>query len=156
MLIIFKSKYNTWCIKNDFESKLPKVVKSRKDAKAAEDCSKQSSLDPHLEERCKETFVPYSDSLFREAAIEWLIATDQVFFLNFLNILFSISDFKMQPLQAFDHPSFHKMIDVAARATKGINIPNRKASRKHIIALFKKNLDNLHLKLTVRLSLVLL
>jgi len=67
-----------WCSKNNFESKLPKAVKARKDAKVAEDRSKQSSLDPHLEERRKETFVPYSDSLFREAAIEWLIATDQV------------------------------------------------------------------------------
>jgi hypothetical protein len=67
--------------KNTFKSKLPKAVKSRKNAKAAaEDRSKQSSLDPHLEERHKETFVPYSDSLFREAAIEWLIATDQVSF----------------------------------------------------------------------------
>lgn len=62
----------------------------------------------------------------------------------------------MQPLQAFDHASFHKMIDIAARATKGINIPNRKASRKHIIELFKKNLDNLRLKLTVSLIGLLL
>jgi hypothetical protein len=60
----------------------------------------------------------------------------------------------MQPLQALDHPSFQKMIDVAARATKGINIPNRKATRKYIIELFKKNLDKLRLKLKVRLSLV--
>lgn len=81
--IFFKSNYNTWCKKNNFESKLPKVVKSRKDAKtAAEDHSKQSSLDPHFEERRKETFVPYSDSLFREAAIEWLIETDQVSFVS--------------------------------------------------------------------------
>ena len=78
-ILQFKSKYNVWCNKNDFESKLPKAIKTRKDAKAAEDRSKQSSLDPHLEERRKETFVPYSDSLFREAAIEWLVATDQVF-----------------------------------------------------------------------------
>jgi hypothetical protein len=153
-LIIFKSKYNSWCIKNNFESKLPKAVKSRKDAKTAEDRSKQSSLDPHLEEQQKEIFVPYSDSLFREAAIEWLIATDQVIF-NLFYLSFLISDFKMQPLQALEHPSFHKMIDVAARATKGVEIPNRKASRKHIIELFKKNLDNLRLKITVRFSLVL-
>lgn len=25
-----------------------------------------------------ETFVPYSDALFRKTAVEWLIATDQV------------------------------------------------------------------------------
>jgi hypothetical protein len=61
---------------------------------AAEDHSKpeQSSLDPHLQERPghKETFDLYSDSLFREAAIEWLIATDQVIF-NLVDRSFSIS-----------------------------------------------------------------
>ena len=62
----------------------------------------------------------------------------------------------MQPLQALEHSSFHNMIDIAARATKGITIPNRKASRKHIIELFKKTLKSLRLKLTVRFLLVLL
>jgi hypothetical protein len=71
-----KAKYDSWCAKNNFETKLPKAVKARKAAQEAEDHSKQSSLDPHLEER--KTFIPYSDSLFREAAIEWLISTDQV------------------------------------------------------------------------------
>jgi hypothetical protein len=46
-----KSKYNSWCDKNNFKSRLPEAVKSQKDAKAAEDCSKQSSLNPHLEEQ---------------------------------------------------------------------------------------------------------
>ena len=46
------------------KSKLPKAVKSWKDAKAAEDHSKQLSLDPHLEEQRKEIFIPYSDLLF--------------------------------------------------------------------------------------------
>jgi hypothetical protein len=41
------------------------------------------------------------------------------------------------------------MIDIAARATKGVKIPNCKATRKHIINLFKKNLDELHIKITV-------
>ena len=104
---------------------------------AAKDCSKQSSLNSHLEERHKEILIPYSDSLLREAAIEWLIVTDQVIFI-FFNLSLSMSDFKMQPLQALDHLSFQKMIDIAARTTKGINIPNCKATRKHIIELFKK------------------
>jgi hypothetical protein len=56
---------------------------------------------------------------------------------------------KMQPIQAFDHPSFKNMIDVAARATKGVNIPGRKVTRKHVIELFKKNLHNLRLKIMV-------
>ena len=58
----------------------------------------------------------------------------------------------MQPLQALEHASFHKIIDIAACATKGINIPNRKANCKHIIKLFKKNLDKLCLKLMVSLT----
>ena len=60
----------------------------------------------------------------------------------------------MQPLQAFDHPSFQKMIDITARATKDINIPNQKATRKHIIEVFKKNLDQLRIRFSVRISFV--
>ena len=58
--------------------------------KATEDCSKQSSFDPHLEEQPKEKFVPCSDSLFEEAVIEWLIVTDQVNYYLF-NISFSLN-----------------------------------------------------------------
>jgi hypothetical protein len=53
------------------------MVKAQKDAKRA--AEQQSTLDPHLEERpVKEHVIPYSDNLFREAAIEWLVSTDQV------------------------------------------------------------------------------
>lgn len=64
-------------MKNSFESKLPKDVKAQKEAaNAATRSEEQSSLDPHLRE--KERVIPYSDKVFREAATEWLIATDQV------------------------------------------------------------------------------
>ena len=45
--------------------------------KASEDAHRmtQDTLDGHLP---SERVVPYSDKVFREAAIEWLIATDQV------------------------------------------------------------------------------
>ena len=36
----------------------------------------QQRLDPHLRER--EPVIPYLDTCFCEAAIEWLVATDQV------------------------------------------------------------------------------
>jgi hypothetical protein len=66
-------------MKNDFETKLPKVLKARREQKLAEDRLKQTSIDPHLEERVpKERVIPYSDSLFRQTALEWLIETDQV------------------------------------------------------------------------------
>lgn len=74
---IFKGTYNNWCTQNNFESKLPKTVKAQ--TAAANKDKKQSQLDPHLQERVPKTrVVPYSDELFRQAAIEWLVATDQV------------------------------------------------------------------------------
>lgn len=60
-------------------SKLPQDVAQRK-----EDADKlrQSALDPHLRERAEpERVAKYSDDQFRQAAIEWLIATDQVCFI---------------------------------------------------------------------------
>jgi hypothetical protein len=53
-----------------------------KAAKAARQKANQTFLDGHLKEVPKsEQVTPYSDATFREAAIEWLIATDQVIFL---------------------------------------------------------------------------
>lgn len=57
----------------------------------------------------------------------------------------------MQPVQALDHPSFKKMVNIAACAMKGIKIPGCKATCKHIIELFKKNLDSLQIKITVNI-----
>jgi hypothetical protein len=55
---------------------LPKDAKQRR--KEAE-ADKQQRIDPHLVEiPQKERVVPYSDNLFRDAAIEWLVSTDQV------------------------------------------------------------------------------
>jgi hypothetical protein len=34
-----------------------------------------------------------------------------------------------KPIQALEHASFHKMIGIAARASKGVTIPNRRATR---------------------------
>ena len=55
---------------NGFTSKLPGDVAAEK-KKAAQ---AQQTIDVHMTER----IIPYSDQLFRKAAIEWLIATDQV------------------------------------------------------------------------------
>ncbi|KZP09480.1 hypothetical protein FIBSPDRAFT_759939, partial [Athelia psychrophila] len=54
-----------------------------------------------------------------------------------------------QPIQAFEHLSFKRMIDVAARAVNGVVIPNRKATRAEIIDLFKCQLTRLKERLTV-------
>ena len=51
--------------------------------------------------------------------------------------------FSLQLIQALTHAAFKNMIDIAARATCGVKIPGRKATRAHIISLFKQNLMNL-------------
>lgn len=67
-------------------SKLPGDVKKRKEA--AEEVTR--TLDCDLREmKTSERVVPYSDKLFRQAAIEWLVATDQVGNLVFLLSFFS-------------------------------------------------------------------
>jgi hypothetical protein len=73
--------YRAWCKKNNFESKLEEDVLARKkaatDAEEAKAKLHQKTLDPHLHDK-SERVVPYSDSAFRDAALEWLIATNQV------------------------------------------------------------------------------
>ncbi|KAJ7864517.1 hypothetical protein B0H13DRAFT_1637687, partial [Mycena leptocephala] len=44
---------------------------------------------------------PFTDGIFTEAAIEWLIDTDQ-------------------PIDALTHPKLKVMIDIAARATESL------------------------------------
>ncbi|KAG1908525.1 uncharacterized protein F5891DRAFT_937641, partial [Suillus fuscotomentosus] len=104
-------KYRQWAKEHSFESMLPGDVKARKEkAKQA-----QRTINSHLTERkLSERVIPYLDKLFKRAAIEWLVATDQ-------------------PIQALEHPKFQEMIDVASRATNGVKIPGRKATRAEII-----------------------
>ncbi|KAG2362234.1 hypothetical protein BDR07DRAFT_1376667 [Suillus spraguei] len=56
--------------------------------------------------------------------IEWLVATDQ-------------------PIQALQHPKFREMVDIAARATNGVKIPKRQATRAEIMRTFKNHLTRL-------------
>ncbi|PCH39211.1 hypothetical protein WOLCODRAFT_85170, partial [Wolfiporia cocos MD-104 SS10] len=72
-----RAEYLKWCKENKFQSTLPRDMKQRCDQMKA---NLQSSLDSHLWERppLKEHVMPYSDVLFREAAVEWLVVTDQV------------------------------------------------------------------------------
>jgi len=69
----FADKYRKWAKEHSFESMLPGDVKARKEN------ATQQSINAHLTERkLGERVVPYSDKLFKKAAIEWLVATDQV------------------------------------------------------------------------------
>ncbi|KAK6969475.1 putative AC transposase [Favolaschia claudopus] len=118
--------YHRWAKKNDFESALPSDRRAKKEAEAKDT---QPTLDQHLREKPEqEVIIPYSDALFREAAIEWLVATDQ-------------------PIDALENPKFVNMIDIAARAKNGVRLPKKKATRKGIINLFQERMDNLRKKL---------
>jgi hypothetical protein len=64
--------------------------------------------------------------------------------VNILNF-----DANAKPIQALEHPKFKEMIDVASRATKGVKIPGRKATRAEIIRTFKDHLTKLKVKLNV-------
>jgi hypothetical protein len=56
-------------------SKLPGDIKKRKEA--VERATR--TLDQDLvEKKLSDRVIPYSDKLFRQASIEWLVATDQV------------------------------------------------------------------------------
>lgn len=132
VLIFFQGKYRRWAAGATFESKLPGDVKKRKEA--AETITR--TLDRELKEKIlTERVVPYSDKLFRQASIEWLVATDQ-------------------PIQALEHPKFKEMIDVASRATNGVKIPGRKATRAEIKCVFKGHLTKLKVRLNVSVLIV--
>ncbi|KAH7924808.1 hypothetical protein BV22DRAFT_1012537, partial [Leucogyrophana mollusca] len=123
--------YHTWCDKNGFESKLPDDVKKRKEAIALAN-AKQARIDGHLREPAPtERVIPYTDALYREASCEWLIETNQ-------------------PIQAVDHPKFRLMIDIASRATNGVIVPNRNATRREIMDMFKRQMTKLKERLNVR------
>ncbi|KAF5314033.1 hypothetical protein D9611_006951 [Ephemerocybe angulata] len=117
-----EGKYNSWCLKNNYESKLPGAVKAGKEAlEVAEGW--QGTLDDAVEENAN--IIPYTRALFEEAAEDWLIETGQ-------------------PLDALSHPRFHYMVDVASRAMNGVKVPEKRATRAHLIARFKKNMSELH------------
>ncbi|KAG1828240.1 hypothetical protein EV424DRAFT_1318507 [Suillus variegatus] len=123
----FVGKYRKWAKANSFTSKLPGDVAAEKKKVT----QAQQTIDVHVTE-CKisERVIPYSDQLFRKAAIEWLITTDQ-------------------PIQALEHPRFKEMMDVASRATQGVKILGRKATRAEIMRMFKTHLTRLKKKLNV-------
>jgi len=72
--------YHKWCKAKNFDSMLPQDVKDRKTAAALTKANaEQMTIDGHLQPIiCNNMVIPYSDSLFREATIEWLVSTNQV------------------------------------------------------------------------------
>ncbi|KAJ7190286.1 hypothetical protein GGX14DRAFT_343158, partial [Mycena pura] len=127
-------KYHRWAKNKDFISALAGDNKEAKLKAEADAGPSQTTLDASLRGiplKEKEKIIPYSDAVFREAAIEWLIATDQ-------------------PIDALDHPKFRNMIEISARAKNGVVIPGRKATRDEIMDIFKRSMEQLKAKLNVR------
>jgi hypothetical protein len=64
---------------------LPEDTEARRKA-LAENLLRQSSVNDHFKPALLvDKPQPYSDQLFKEAAIEWLIATNQVLVHSFMN-----------------------------------------------------------------------
>lgn len=54
-----------------------------------------------------------------------------------------------QPIEDLEHPTFKNVVDIAARATNDVILPNRRQTWHAIIDLFKQNLTNLCKRLLV-------
>ena len=74
---------------------LPKDAEKRcKDVRT----TNQSLLDPHLWEKPrKEKMSPYTDEVFCDAAIEWLVSTGQVCNSNFSNLVLLLMKITANP-----------------------------------------------------------
>ncbi|KAJ6540238.1 hypothetical protein B0H10DRAFT_1719840, partial [Mycena sp. CBHHK59/15] len=130
--------YHKWAKKVGFTSALPKDQRAQKQKEAVEALQSQLTLDGHLKEMSpKEKIIPYSHEAFQQAAIEWLVATDQ-------------------PIDTLEHEKFQEMIDIASHAKDGVRIPSRKSTHEEIIDLFKRCMEQLKAKLNVRVFSIIL
>jgi len=75
-LLSLKGIYLDWAKKNQFQSMLPKDAQRHCDTAVAD---YQTHLNPHLKELpIKEHVTLYTDEVFLNVTIEWLVLTDQV------------------------------------------------------------------------------
>ena len=134
-------------------SKLPGDVKRCKEAEE----HVIRTLDPDFREKKIEQRIPYLNKSFHRAAVEWLVATDQVSTSILLYIVILISS---QPIQALEHTKFKELIDIASCATNGVKIPGQKITWGDIKQMFKEHITKLKTQLNVsiftnNLSLIL-
>ncbi|KAF8810031.1 hypothetical protein BYT27DRAFT_7034719, partial [Phlegmacium glaucopus] len=97
--------YEKWAKSTGFLSMLPKDSAAQKVAEVAAVAKlHQGRVDQHFEPvKPGDKPSPYSDKIFRDAAIQWLVQTDQ-------------------PIQALKHPAFQEMIWIAVQATREVKI----------------------------------
>jgi hypothetical protein len=97
----WQDHYQKWCSEHAFLSMLPCDAKERKAAEHV--TTLQTQVNDHFAKAQPEDKpLPYTDELFKEAAIEWLIQTDQVSFC------FAIQNYCPLPcpnLSILAHPS---------------------------------------------------
>ena len=128
---------------------LPEDSAARKlnEARAASKLQ-QGRVDQHFDIiKPEDRPVPYSDAGFREAAIQWLVQTDQVkrFYILLLELICCAHDSQFRP----SNIPFQNMVQIASHATCEIKIPNRKQTRAEIILLFKEQMNRLKERLNV-------
>ena len=105
--------------------------------------------------------IPYSDQVFQDTSIQWLIHTNQVCFL-ITSWQVDVDALLLQPIQVFSNLGFKKMLSITSQATKGVSLPCAKMTWAHIIKMFKKKMfilwDHLNIctlnSLTTVLSLI--
>ena len=147
--------YQKWANTNNFDSMLPQDTKDRRKV-LADELLQQTSVDDHFKPTmAEEKPTPYSDENFKEAAIKWLIETSQV--RNSAQILNRDWCPTPQPIQAFKHPKFQKMVNIAARSTCGVKFPSQKQTHQEIIKQFKEQMKALKecLNVSVLLTFIL-
>lgn len=53
-----------------------------------------------------------------------------------------------------EHPTFKKMIDIAARAQDGVEIPLRKVAHEELLDMFRQRMSNLKATLNVSIPIL--
>ncbi|KAJ7314472.1 hypothetical protein DFH08DRAFT_644954, partial [Mycena albidolilacea] len=131
--------YHKWAKKEGFHSALPGDREKQKEKEASDTLNSQPTFDNHLRDMPpKERIIPYSHEAFRQAAIEWLVATNQVGLdQSFLPSLISI----LTPSMSWT-------------TQDGVHIPGRKSTREEIIEPFKRRMEQLKAKLNVSVQCV--
>ncbi|KAF8575327.1 hypothetical protein K439DRAFT_1307070, partial [Ramaria rubella] len=90
-------------------------------AKAKEDGQQTVMTDHYQPVEPGERIIPYSDELFKQVALEWLVETDQ-------------------PIHTLEHPKLKEMIDIASCAKHGVCIPTNRATCAGIMEMFCEHL----------------
>jgi hypothetical protein len=138
---------------------LPNDAKARR-REALEKAMEQTQVSDHFQVvKPEDKPEAYSDDVFKEATLRWLIETDQVsgtLLTTNIVVIVLISFYPLQPIIALEYPSFQRMMHLASRSTRGISLLNKKQTRDSIVSLFKAQMKALKQRLNVRIILFLL